>query len=1246
LTGTSHRETLRAALQTLGLGDRISRHVALDNIDLSLSTPCYQAFFKILERADALFASWRTLQNTIAQYKVDHVNAPRDLYLTFLLMDSVNADNLRIAQQISADPMVCRKIVLYTTESSIRAAVESLPFISLDTATAGTAPNVQQTFSALHTSGYPAQILDAISDRVSVDNILSRILDLPVPTRVPNVELDRISLETKDPARSTVSRLTKLSIKDFRGIRQADINLSANLTVIYGPNGTGKTSILDAIEWALLGSVERLEIETPDDVGRMSPYVNLFSDDHQTTVALDMEVLREALQIRRVGTVSKDTSLGVDDQTNVEDRQLLTAITGQEGAKVDLRILRRLVRNTCFLSQTTLKSFLSNDPTQRYASLSYLLGTQDYMRVLDKLQELRAELDVRSAGLQEQISSSQRDASLVSEQIAVRRSLLADSSTLRDLETTLRDLVRRTAESLRVAESPYTELFRSVTGYEEMKSSVSISTDWVDKELQRQREEVGKSIAAKEALSRAKELTIALATASAEQQRTTAFIKTQAQEIDSKKTYRDERQVDLRSLTERIQRLTRRQNQVREAIVIASQMVSVAPVTREQERQVLAIEQSLQDVLNRRTPIINESDSVRKARSNAAENLNRLRAQLKLIDELESSSTSYVQLTQERPSLHSELRSARQKSVEQQSAKTAAIAQMAGLREELKSNESERDKELRSVERSRTLLLELQQYLVGPECPLCGHPWHSLEELTIAINERSSGIAPRFRELEQQAKELQRRLDVAETAIRTSDHEIAILNARQADLEARFRAVDENERSYRHRLEQLGIRAREFTETVSEIAKLKASNDSGIASAAKEIATLDMRIGQLHDAQQSIDSETSNLEDQRNRATSRLAESQRRENELTRQFTDLDLALSPDPVLLERELETAIAEASQVGATRTGLQRDLEGLDTDLQKLILESESLKRKEAEYLTNSQSLRDILDRATHVLARAEVTVQTPEGEVSLKIERADLKAANLDRARTNLQEMDRITSWLISRREIDELSAKLNQLSLQTQGIVRQSEKLKAWHSHLSGLYIAILDAKAKVETLQLTQYGPTINLLYQRLNTHPLFREIKVLVDAAAQTVRINVCLPKESVPQDSIKSLPPTLYLSEAQLNVVALTIFLSHNFQQRWSQFSPLLLDDPVMNLDDFNANGLIDCLRAFADDDRQFVISTCDVAFYRLLLVKLRCMNENGRIRFRAYRLDGISPSGPALIQDYPASSTASTTDKVMIQ
>ena len=53
-------------------------------------------------------------------------------------------------------------------------------------------------------------------------------------------------------------RLDKIEISEFRGIRQLTLNLDRKSFGIAGPNGTGKSGIVDAIEFALTGNITRL----------------------------------------------------------------------------------------------------------------------------------------------------------------------------------------------------------------------------------------------------------------------------------------------------------------------------------------------------------------------------------------------------------------------------------------------------------------------------------------------------------------------------------------------------------------------------------------------------------------------------------------------------------------------------------------------------------------------------------------------------------------------------------------------------------------------------------------------------------------------------------------------------------------------------------------------------------------------------------------------------------------------------
>ncbi|MBW5957228.1 AAA family ATPase [Klebsiella pneumoniae] len=78
----------------------------------------------------------------------------------------------------------------------------------------------------------------------------------------------------------TFSRIRRLSVGPFRGFaRLEEFDLDSRLVLIYGPNGTGKSSFCEALEYTLLGSVAEAEskrFRNQADYFR-NAYVNQFS---------------------------------------------------------------------------------------------------------------------------------------------------------------------------------------------------------------------------------------------------------------------------------------------------------------------------------------------------------------------------------------------------------------------------------------------------------------------------------------------------------------------------------------------------------------------------------------------------------------------------------------------------------------------------------------------------------------------------------------------------------------------------------------------------------------------------------------------------------------------------------------------------------------------------------------------------------------------------------------------------------
>ena len=55
-------------------------------------------------------------------------------------------------------------------------------------------------------------------------------------------------------------KISKINICGFRGFNdKREIKIDDCLTIIYGPNSYGKTSISEALEWLLLGDTSKVE---------------------------------------------------------------------------------------------------------------------------------------------------------------------------------------------------------------------------------------------------------------------------------------------------------------------------------------------------------------------------------------------------------------------------------------------------------------------------------------------------------------------------------------------------------------------------------------------------------------------------------------------------------------------------------------------------------------------------------------------------------------------------------------------------------------------------------------------------------------------------------------------------------------------------------------------------------------------------------------------------------------------------
>jgi hypothetical protein len=145
--------------------------------------------------------------------------------------------------------------------------------------------------------------------------------------------------------------------------------------------------------------------------------------------------------------------------------------------------------------------------------------------------------------------------------------------------------------------------------------------------------------------------------------------------------------------------------------------------------------------------------------------------------------------------------------------------------------------------------------------------------------------------------------------------------------------------------------------------------------------------------------------------------------------------------------------------------------------------------------------------------------------------------------------------------------------------------------------------------------PTLDVLYGRLRPHPVLDRLRLDIGSYDERGEIRF------VAYSPRAEANVTTIFSSAQLNAVAVCVFLAMNLAVSRSRVSFALLDDPIQNMDDFNVLGLLDLLRGLVGE-RQFVLSTHDEQIGELLRRKLRPLSPDSHTivhRFVAYKPEG---------------------------
>lgn len=112
-------------------------------------------------------------------------------------------------------------------------------------------------------------------------------------------------------------RIKTIHIEEFRGIRSLDLDLDKKNFGICGPNGTGKSGVVDAIEFCITGDVTRLSGQGSGDlsVKAHAPHVDqkTHPEKANVTITADIPSLGKTVKIHRSVKNPKKVNVTPDD---------------------------------------------------------------------------------------------------------------------------------------------------------------------------------------------------------------------------------------------------------------------------------------------------------------------------------------------------------------------------------------------------------------------------------------------------------------------------------------------------------------------------------------------------------------------------------------------------------------------------------------------------------------------------------------------------------------------------------------------------------------------------------------------------------------------------------------------------------------------------------------------------------------------------------------------------------------------
>ena len=1124
-----------------------------------------------------------------------------DIAFVFCVQPGISSLD-RFCSTVETDVFFCRKFVV-PLGSHLGISLARLPFLPLKPLDGKTLrPASAQTF--LQQCGMPTLLAKYLAvqhergpERILEDCVNKEFGEPQEPRLVANAPVVPSGGNTESV------RLDTVTIKNFRAYRKEQtFALGADVTIFYGPNGFGKTSIFDAVDFVVTGGIGR--IDSTSDAHFMKTAQHLDTGSEESTVSLSFQCNGAVRKIVRTVRSRKQPLL---DGRITDRKTILAELTGRDVPATDrLENFVNLFRATHLFNQEQqeLTKGFQKDCCLPAEIVSRMLAFQDYNNAITKIARVREVLESIVRDANKEIRELSELISNETKEIGRLRQTTEDNANIEVLDAQFSALASRlvTAGIDVESRSPDAPTMRG------WRASIE--------------ERYGESHNRSERLSHLVEEVASLP-------KLRADLATVQQQIAQKETALRATEEILADAELEVQRAGQRLIEMNARCAEEQERASLLEWVRTTKpvfAQLYLELQTLANQLNGQMEAVNQFQSdeeratinlrtLEQTATQIAGKLTTKRAEIagvqSLIDSLalwQTNRTRLASLVESELALVKSLELIRSEEKEISPQIAAASAEEARFSRQIAEVE-------RSQSELKVLLSQLQGHISNGTCPLCGEDHGSREELLRRIQRHVTADAASDARADLAVVTV--KLAQLTELVEAKKQKEQAINAQITILKGERTTLNTELGQYSSSLTKLGIIIEASSSTPSEQLYARLSRvQEEIDKLNEQTQEIDAAVGEartmLTNAKNLLATKTAEISDWK----AAFARRQEEVSSLQNDSRSAQISLEIDNEKLAsytRENLEALAIFKNGAASA---QTEVSQKKTEIGALRQESTSTKMQIQALRTQIAALQRAVTQVTARLLESKLPTDASEELLLSLISEESRQQAQLLALRDSISTLELAIDAQTTAAALTTLQQNVRNKEKAVEAAARTRDQHQRWQGYFSK-YSRLVSAQQNDAIDNFTsEYGPRTSVIQRRLRSAYGFDDIEIQSHESTISVRV----------KRHGEELRPTDYFSQSQQQTLLLGLFLTACISQTWSGFAPVFMDDPVTHFDDLNTYAFLDLVVGLLESDigkRQFIISTCDEKLLQLARQKFRHFGD----RAAFYRFDAIGPEGPSV-------------------